>query len=91
MTPKDKKILAAQDFLASRKNAYTQVFGNPDDVAVKAVMQDLREFCRVSTTTFHPDARVHAALEGRREVVLRILDHVDLPLHELVAKYTQGS
>lgn len=69
-----------------RKIAYTQVFG-VETPANKAVLADLRRFCRASESTFHVDARVHALIEGRREVVLRIIDFIDLSIDELVEKY----
>ena len=72
--------------MRERKIAYTQVFG-VETAANKAVLADLRRFCRASESTFHADQRVHALLEGRREVVLRIMDFIDLSIDELVAKY----
>lgn len=53
----------------------------------KQVLQDLASFCRAKETTFHPDQRVHAALEGRREVYLRIMDHMEMEPEEFFAKY----
>lgn len=72
--------------MRERKTAYTLVFGQ-DTPQSKAVLADLRRFCRERESTFNPDARVHALLEGRREVVLRILDFVELDLESLVDKY----
>lgn len=82
---------ATEQMLRERQVAYARVFGDPArsaDVAV--VVADLARFCRGSISTFHSDPRVHAALEGRREVWLRIRDHLDLRLDELIAKYTTG-
>jgi hypothetical protein len=70
---------SAKDLLSKRKGAYRAVF-DPASPAVIEVMEDLKRFCRVDTTTFHADARIHALLEGRREVALRISDHLNLPL-----------
>lgn len=50
-------------------------------------LQDLKEFCRADQSTFHPDARMHAVLEGRREVWLRIQDHLKLDPELLWGKY----
>lgn len=47
------------------------------------VMEDLLKFCRWHETAFHPDPRVHAMLEGRREVMRRILQHLNLSLDDL--------
>lgn len=77
--------------LRARQTAYHRVFsgsGSADDVV--AVVRDLARFCRASNSTFRADAREHAQLEGRREVWLRIRDHLDLPFDELMQRYTQG-
>ena len=57
------------------------------DEGVRAVLKDLQTFCRADSTCFHADPRVHAALEGRREVYLRIMDHLKLSTKELQSKY----
>jgi hypothetical protein len=75
--------------LRDRQAAYQRAFagrGTPGDVAL--VMADIASFCRAAATTFRADPREHALLEGRREVWLRIRDHLDLRLDELIAKYT---
>lgn len=48
---------------------------------------DLARFCRADQSTFHADARVHAVLEGRREVWLRIQEHLRLSDEELFTLY----
>lgn len=55
----------------------------------RVVMADLARFCRANTTCFHEDPRIHAVLEGRREVWLRITQHLNLPLEELAKLYGQ--
>lgn len=60
-----------------RRLSYHQVF-NPESEHVKEVLMDLARFCRANDTTFLPDARAHALLEGRREVWLRIEKHLKL-------------
>jgi hypothetical protein len=55
--------------------AYRVAFGSP---AGQQVLADLAPFCRAAETCFHPDPRIHAALEGRREVWLRIQNFVHL-------------
>jgi hypothetical protein len=53
---------------------------NPD---VQRVLADLGVFCRENVSCFHPDPRVHAVAEGRREVILRIKHHRELSTDEL--------
>jgi hypothetical protein len=72
----------AKALLHSRKRAYETTF-NPESVDVKIVMRDLADFCRADKPTFHADARVHALLEGRREVWLRIMKYLNLTPDEL--------
>jgi hypothetical protein len=71
-------------FLRDRSTAYKLVFSSP---AGLIVLNDLQKFCRANVTTFHSDPRIHAALEGRREVYLRILEHVNLSQDQLFALY----
>lgn len=72
-----------KNFLVTRKQAYCQVFKLEDKFA-KTVLEDLAQFCRANETTFHADPRVHAVLEGRREVFLRITAHLELDSAELM-------
>ena len=65
----------AQQFLQERRTAYIRTFDNAFGAQVLA---DLAKFCRAQESTFHPDARIHAAIEGRREVWLRIMQHLNL-------------
>lgn len=51
------------------------------------VLEDLSEFCHANKPTFHIDARVSAQLDGRREVYLRIMDHLNLSFEQLLEKY----
>ncbi len=74
-------------FLTARKAAYQAKFGKapgvPDDLATA----DLKRFCRANSTCFDPDPRAHAALEGRREVYLRIQQHLELTVEQLAELY----
>lgn len=83
-SPRDVKLA----FLAERKTAFSLAFMN---AAGQAVLDDLRPFCRADSTCFDPDPRVHAALEGRREVWLRIQDHINLSPEALLAKYDRSA
>jgi len=88
VTKAEKDLLRNQ--ARDMKLAFTYVFGE-ENPANRTVMLELSRFCRGKGSTFHPDARVHALLEGRREVFLRIKDFVDLTVDELVEKYTGGN
>ena len=69
-------------FLRDRRRAYVRVF-NKEDQAAKEVMRDLAKFCRSMDSTFLPDDRASAVLQGRREVWLRIQQHINLSDDEL--------
>lgn len=47
------------------------------------VLRDLEQFCRGSETCFHSDPRIHAVLEGRREVWLRLQKQLQLSPEDL--------
>jgi hypothetical protein len=66
--------------ISERKKAYTSIFNN---VNAEAVLADLDEFCRMDESTFNPDPRIHALLEGRREVALRIKHYLTRTEDEL--------
>jgi hypothetical protein len=70
-----EKVERVLGFLRRRKLDYQRVFGGEP---AKPVLADLARFCRANETTFQPDARLHAVLEGRREVWLRIQNHLNL-------------
>lgn len=74
----------AIDYLRGRKRAYQLAFGTP---AGEAVLTDLVRFCRGVDTTYSVDARDHARFEGRREVLLRIQQHINLPSEKLYLLY----
>jgi hypothetical protein len=74
----------AKNFINRRRTAYVKTFINPMG---EEVLRDLAKFCRAHTTTFHPDPRAHALAEGRREVWLRISEHLNLTDDELWRLY----
>lgn len=80
-----EKVQATLDFLRNRKRDYQFTFKN--SISGQAVLHDLAKFCRANTTTFHEDPRIHAALEGRREVWLRIQNHLNLTPEQLFALF----
>lgn len=75
----------AAGFVRNRAKAYKLSFGSP---AGQEVLADLAKFCRASQSCFHADPRVHAALEGRREVWLRIQQHLNLQPDQLYQLFT---
>lgn len=76
---------ARKNYLLKRMQAYQHVF-NSENTFLADVFNDLSRFCRANDTTFHIDPRAHAALEGRREVWLRIKDHLDMNVDDLLIK-----
>lgn len=48
------------------------------------VLADLRRFCKGTISTFDPDPRVHAMLEGRREVFWRIIGFLNVDEAEVL-------
>lgn len=73
--------------LGRRRTVYVKTFSNPFG---QEVLADLARFCRANEPTYHPDPRVHAELEGRREVWLRIQRHLQLSDDELWELYRPG-
>jgi len=75
-----------RDFINGRQRAYLTTF-QAENRAAQRVLADLAKFCRANQTTFHADPRLHAVLEGRREVFLRITTHLKLSEEQLWAIY----
>lgn len=76
---------STMEFLRGRKRDYQQCFLTP---AGARVLTDLAQFCRADKSCFHADARLHAVLEGRREVWLRIQQHLQLTPEQLAQLYS---
>ena len=76
-----------KNFIFKRGEDYRNTFDDSSESA-KNVLKDLESFCRANESTFNPDPRIHAVLEGRREVYLRIRDQLVLSNDELWAKYS---
>ena len=74
------------DFLRLRKRAYQLAFPEPKS---NEVLKDLARFCRANQSAFHADPRLHALAEGRREVWLRIANHLHLQPDELYEIYNK--
>jgi len=71
--------------LGERRFAYQQTFNGP---LARTVLEDLARFCRAHESTFHVDPRAHAMAEGRREVWLRIAQHLNLSPAQLWELYS---
>lgn len=72
----------APHWLSMRVRAYRMAFGS---AAGQNVLADLAKFCRATESTFHADERLHAVMEGRREVWLRIQRHLRLNEEQIYA------
>ena len=70
-----------------RRYAYLKTF-DPKGVQSGAVLKDLARFCRAHESTFDADPRAHALAEGRREVWLRIQNHLKLSPEQLWSLYS---
>lgn len=71
--------------LGERRYAYQKVFQGP---LASVVLKDLARFCRAHESAFNADARLHAMAEGRREVWLRIQNHLRLSPDQLWTLYS---
>lgn len=80
---------AAIDLIRRRKQGYVHTFKVEDRFA-SAVLADLTAFCRGGQTTFHENQRMNDILQGRREVLLRICDHIGMNERELYEKLMLG-
>jgi len=72
--------------LRERKYAYLRVFvdggSSPEDRAL--VLADLANFCRKKRSTGDANPHIAARLDGRREVVLRIDEYIELSIEQLI-------
>ena len=84
LTPKQKIL----DFLRFRKACYINVFAK--NLASETVLTDLATFCRAGTSTFDKDPRLDARLQGRKEVWLRIAQHLGYTEEELYRVFALG-
>ena len=83
-----KAMEATFEFLKGRKSAYkfTFSYSNP---AARQVLNDLAVFCRANETcVVAGDHDKSLVLEGRREVWLRIQQHLNLSSEQLFQLYT---
>lgn len=78
----DQEALVAA--MLERKRSYQQTCGSEQ---AALMMADLARFCRADRPCFDPDPRIHALLEGRREVWLRLQEHLNWSPEMLVEIY----
>jgi hypothetical protein len=71
------RLLQALYFLRRRQRAYIDTF-NLHSPNVQLILKDLARFCRAHKSTGHKDPIVAARLDGRREVWLRMQQHLRL-------------
>lgn len=65
-----------------RASAYRKTFNNPEG---RKVLADLRRFCRATMPTADVNnANATYLLEGRREVWLRIMSHLNLTDEDVI-------
>lgn len=73
-----------------RRRAYKAAFSGPEG---RKVLADLRRFCRATMPTADVNnTNTTYLLEGRREVFLRILSHLNLDeedVYKLIEEYPQ--
>ncbi len=76
--------IAALEFWRRKKAAYQTTFRS--DLG-GVVLRDLADFCHAFRTTEDPVERLSAMREGRRQVFLRILHHLNLDVEQLSQLY----
>lgn len=82
MTPRFQKAL---EFMGLRKRSYQLQFQTSDG---RLFLDDLARFCRANETCVMPgDPDRTLVLEGRREVWLRIQNHLGLTPDQLITLY----
>ncbi|MDZ4662945.1 MAG: hypothetical protein SGJ18_15135 [Pseudomonadota bacterium] len=79
--------LTTKEKLLDRKIAYCQAFS--DEGAYRGVLEDLAVFCKADQSAFDPIELTNARNEGRREVWLRIQNHLQLTEEQLWELYSR--
>ncbi len=80
----------AKSVLSNRALSYQRVFLKKG-VDTDRVLVDLAKFCRAHESTFHIDHSASDRLDGRREVWLRIQQHLRLTDDQLWSLYGNKS
>lgn len=73
-------------FLFGRATVYRRHFDLTNRDAAD-ILRDLAKFCRAHKSTAHTDTHLAARLDGRREVWLRIQNHLQLSDEDLWKLY----
>lgn len=81
-----RAVELARTYVTQRKASYCRVF-NIHGADGKAVLEDLATFCRANESTYAQDPRLADRLDGRREVWLRIQQHLQLTDEQLWSLY----
>ncbi len=88
-TPEDmRKVEEETAKLYLRQQAYRKKLGDGSPEA-EIILQDLANFVRLLHSNYRPgmNAQDHAYMEGMREPVFRILEHLELSPRQLFALY----
>lgn len=82
----DERRQAVEQVLRARKMAYIRVLvaGNSTQEDRDLVRADLDNFGRKKRSTFHSNTYLASKLDGRREVVLRIDEYLELSVDALL-------
>ena len=78
---------AVRRALLTRRYAYQKTF-DPNGVQSGAVLKDLARFCRAHESTHEANERDSLIFEGRRQVWLRIQEHLQLSPGQLWSLYS---
>lgn len=84
LTQKSRGWMTAFDFIRGRKRHYLSAV---EYESIKGLLVDLSGFCRANETTVGPTNELTWALLGRREVWLRIQQHLNLSPEQLTDLY----
>jgi len=84
-------LKVAKRFLEGRAGSYRRRL-SPANTDAADLLADLAKFCRAHDSTAHADPYMAARIDGRREVWLRIQNHLRLTDDQLWMLYggTQG-
>jgi hypothetical protein len=85
--PLNDLVRRTRDYLTGRTRSYRRVF-NIQSQDAQAVLEDLAKFCRAHASTGSQGPSVAARLDGRREVWLRIQQHLRLNDEDLWNLFT---
>lgn len=80
-----KPNTAQRQAIETVRQSYARLFaGQAVEGDAEIIAADLKRFCRADASTFHPDPRVAAMLDGRREVWLRLHQFSTMTTDEII-------